>query len=130
MKKHSTIRTIYLYLFALIGLTLLVIGCVRLLNMGLKALIFTQAEQEQRYYYEQPPMPYMIEEMDGDECLTEVEKERFDKWLVSYEKWEENKVDPITSQRHRDAAISLALIIIGLPLYLFHWQTIKKDLRA
>jgi len=125
MKKHSTIRTIYLYLFALIGLTLLVIGSVRFVNMGLKALIFTQADQEQNYYYRQPPAPYMIEEIDPDNCL--LENESFNKWLISYEEWEENKVDPITARRHRDASINLALIIIGLPLYLFHWGLIRRD---
>ena len=49
MGKHSLIRTIYLYLFACLGLVLLTIGGVRFLDMGLKAFVFTKAEQEQRY---------------------------------------------------------------------------------
>ena len=37
----TIIRKIYLYLFSLIGLVLVVIGCVQLVNLGLKAYIFT-----------------------------------------------------------------------------------------
>jgi len=48
MEKHSLVRTIYLYLFALVGLTLLVIGTVRFVDMGLKAFVFTKAEQAEK----------------------------------------------------------------------------------
>ena len=46
----TLIRKIYLYLFSLIGLVLVVIGCVQLVNLGLKAYIFTAADQ----YYSYP----------------------------------------------------------------------------
>jgi hypothetical protein len=127
MKKHSTIRTIYLYLFALIGLTLIVIGSVNFVNMGLKALLFTQADQQNDYYYREPPIPYVVEGLDNGECLSEENQIAFDRWVVSYEKWEESKIDPITSNRHRDAARNLASILIGLPLYIFHWRLIGKE---
>ena len=96
MGKHSLIRTIYLYLFACLGLVLLTIGSVRFLDMGLKAFVFTKAEQEQRY--------------DTSPSLS-VEPE------VSY----------VTAKRHRDASLNLSLILIGLPLYIYHWRTIKKE---
>ena len=96
MEKHSLIRTIYLYLFACLGLVLLTIGGVRFLDMGLKAFVFTKAEQEQRYDVKSPSSA-------GPE--------------VSY----------VTVKRHRDASLNLSLILIGLPLYLYHWRTIKKD---
>ena len=37
---YPLIRTIYLYLFALLGLALLTIGGVRFVDMGLKAFVF------------------------------------------------------------------------------------------
>ena len=43
-KHHSLVRTIYLYLFALVGLALLTIGAVRFVAMGLKAFVFTKAD--------------------------------------------------------------------------------------
>ena len=96
MEKHSLIRTIYLYLFACLGLVLLTIGGVRFLDMGLKAFVFTKAEQEQRYETKSPLS-------------------------------DEPEVSYVTVRRHKDASLNLALILIGLPLYVYHWRTIKKE---
>jgi len=138
MKKHSLVRTIYLYIFALLGLVLLIIGGVNFLNMGLKAFIFTQAEEEQRLLYKEMPVPFSIsrvEELEkeieaGEEVsLSEEEKISIENWLADYNIWKENraKIDPVTTRRHRDASLNLSLILIGLPLYLYHWQIIKRE---
>jgi len=66
MKKHSLVRTIYLYIFALLGLVLLIIGGVNFLNMGLKAFIFTQAEEEQRLLYKEMPVPFSMTSLQGN----------------------------------------------------------------
>lgn len=91
----KTIRTIYLYLFTIIGLSLLVSGSVQFVDMGLKAWVFTQADVR----YEYPIYP------EG----------------------EQPKIDYVTSDRHRDASNALAMIAVGLPLYLYHWGVIKKE---
>lgn len=138
MKKQSLVRTIYLYIFALLGLVLLIIGGVNFLNMGLKAFIFTQAEEEQRMLYKQIPFPFSVptverleKEIDtGEEvCLSEEEKASIQSWLADYNSWKESslKIDPIIARRHRDASLNLSLILIGLPLYLYHWRIIKRE---
>jgi len=138
MKKQSLVRTIYLYIFALLGLVLLIIGGVNFLNMGLKTFIFTQAEEEQRLLYKQisfPPSIPTVEKIGegidaGEEvCLSEQEKITIQNWLTDYNNWKESslKIDPITVRRHRDASLNLSLILIGLPLYLYHWRIIKRE---
>lgn len=116
MNKHPLIRKIYLYLFAIIGLVLITIGCVRLVGLALKTYIFTKAD----VYYEYPAaMPIIMPETkttDTPQFIQPSEKE-----VNQYQK------DQRSSQRQRDAAESLAMIIIGLPLYLYHWQIIKKE---
>ena len=133
MQKRSAIRLIYLYIFAITGLVLLIIGGVRFIDMGLKAFVFTAADEEQRLYVKQPPIPiYPVEKVDdiqdGGE-LTAQQKEAIERWLVEYEAWEEQRgdLDPVTSRRHRDASINLAMILVGAPLYIYHWGTIKKE---
>lgn len=113
MKKDSIIRTIYLYIFALLGLALIIIGSVRFLDMGLKAYVFTKADQELRYDY-RVPSPKIEGEGEGDtvECPE----------LMSNQ-------DYITSRRHKDASINLSLILVGLPLYLYHWGLIRRESR-
>ena len=57
MSVQPWVRTVYLYLFALVGLGLFTTGAVQLLDMGLRAAIFTQADSEERMR-SVPPMPF------------------------------------------------------------------------
>jgi len=135
MQHYPIIRTIYLYLFALLGLVLLTIGGVRFVDMGLKVFVFTKAEEEQRIMYKMPPaapIPIQrIEEYQKEKevCLSEEEKLSIQQWLTNYRDWKERResIDPIVSRRHREASLNLAMILIGLPLYLYHWRIIKKE---
>jgi len=133
-KQYPLIRTINLYLFALIGLAFLISGAVRFVDMGLKAFIFTKAEQEQRLNLRQPTMLYSvqkIENLQSEEWLSEEEKVIIQEWLVDYKEWKEesSKINYIDTQRHRDASSSLSMILVGLPLYLYHWGVIKGEVR-
>jgi hypothetical protein len=137
MNKNSLIRIIYLYLFACIGLVLLTIGTVQLVNLGLKMFVFTKAETSYMAY---PPrlMTTIAKEDDfilaiekcEEKCeLTETQQKQLENWLQDYEVWQESeaKQDYKAERRHRDASMALALILIGLPLYLYHWTVIKRD---
>lgn len=134
MKHYPLIRTIYLYLFTLLGLVLLIIGGVRFVDMGLKAFVFTKAEEEQRLLRKEPPyMPYSIQKIqelqEDEEGLSEEEKAAIGQWLADYKDWQEkrSKIDYLTSRRHRDASVNLSLILVGLPLYLYHWRIIRRE---
>lgn len=138
-KMHSPlIRAIYLYLFALLGLVLLTIGGVRFVDMGLKAFIFTKADEEERLIYNQaPPVPCSINEIEKLQqkteeekkiCLSKEEKSTFEQLLVDYKNWKgRSKIDYVASRRHRDASLNLAMILIGLPLYFYHWRIIRQE---
>jgi|SRR6056297_3321465 len=135
MSKNSLIRKIYLYLFAIIGLTLLVIGSVRFIDMGLKMFVFTKAEQDeqirQQYkpYINQPLSRVELEKIQNSEELSEKEIEAVQQWYKNYQNWQEEqgKIDYLASRRQEDASLNLALILVGLPLYLYHWRTIKRE---
>ena len=135
-KKHyPLIRTIYLYIFALLGLILVIIGSVNFLNMGLKAFVFTKAEQSMEIDFERPmPAPLSADKMEelgkGSE-LSETELVLVQEWLEEYKIWktESDKVNYLVSNRHRDASINLSLILVGIPLYLYHWFTIKREMK-
>jgi len=134
MEKHSLVRTIYLYLFALVGLALITVGGVRFVDMGLKAFVFTQAEQEERIRHKYPPMlPIQIERYEENkeitQELTSSEKQAIKNWMEDYKRWqeEESRINYLTVKRHREASQNLAFILIGLPLYLYHWRIIKRE---
>ncbi len=137
---YPLIRTIYLYIFALLGLVLLIVGSVRFLDMALRAFVFTAAEKEERLWSKQPPFPPIeiakIGRVEGEKLspkeevnLSNEEKAIIDNWIIQYNNWREEraKIDPVTSRRHREASLNLAFILIGLPLYLYHWSIIRRE---
>lgn len=134
MAKMSTVvRMLYLYLFAMLGLIFMAIGGVQLLDMGLRALIFKQADAMERW--EVPPTPMFMteraERVAGDTAFTPREREMVRQSIREYEQWQERRknFDPVLARRQRTAARSLALIIVGLPLWLYHWRMITAARR-
>ena len=138
MEKYALVRKIYLYLFALIGLILMVIAGVQLINLGLKVFVFTQIERQETSYQKMSPCgPFTQEKVAALSTattpvqLTEDEKIQMKNWLASYRTWneEQKNLDPITANRQRTAADALAMLIIGFPLYIYHRRVIKKETR-
>lgn len=114
MNKYPLIRKIYLYSFSLVGLILITIGTVRLITLGLKAYIFTKADD----FYEYPiARPVIAPDGTKKEDIAQPSKEELEKYQKNQQ----------TSNRQREAAESLAMIIVGLPLYAYHWRKINKD---
>ena len=133
-KRHGLVRTIYLYLFTLVGLALLISGTVKFIDMGLKAFIFTKAEEPEAIQYRYYSAPISLEKLEGyenSEALEEEEIATLKTFLKNYKEWEEreSKIDYLASKRQREASNNLAMIFVGLPLYLYHWRLIRKELK-
>ena len=98
------IRLLYLYLFSFIGLLIAVIGAVRLVDLGMKVFVFKGSDT---YEYARPIQVEGQPKIDEEEekAIQERETQR---------------------QRQRQASIALAMLIVGLPLYKYHWNLIKK----
>ncbi len=109
----TLIRRIYLYLFSFIGLVLIVIGCVELVNLGLKAFLFTAADQY--YAYPAAPVP------QDKNSTTTIVAGPSDAQMKEYQNTQTK------SNREGEAANALAMIIVGVPLYYYHWRVIQKD---
>jgi hypothetical protein len=148
MNKYPIIRTIYLYLFALVGLIMVTTGGVQLVELGLKTWVFPKADEQVRFP-ERPPFPFKesgtggISEEDfigamkncSENCqLSEGQKQDISDWLRDYEEFQERQKDfpqeSKTQRRQRQASNALAFIIVGVPLYLYHWRVIQKDIKA
>ena len=127
------IRVVYLYLFALVGLVLLTIGGVQLVGLGLRTYVLTEADAEMRMHYmPEPPMRYSPDRaatLAEDTTFTPQEREAFRQWASEYERQRGLRatIDPVRSRRQRDAARALAFLIVGIPLFGYHWRTIRKE---
>ncbi|MBI2591072.1 MAG: hypothetical protein HYW34_00095 [Candidatus Brennerbacteria bacterium] len=119
MQKYTWIRKVYLYTFALVGLVLIVIGAVRLIGLALKTYIFTKAD----IYYQYPATRPV--KAPPPDAIVNSEKTEFQE--PSKEEIEVYESNQRSSQRQREAAEALAFIIVGAPLYWYHWRIVKKD---
>lgn len=141
-KPHrSIIRTIYLYLFSIVGLVLIIVASVDFIDMALKAFIFTEAEKAEFRWEKQPPMaPRTLGEIKDETTaedlskveLTEAQKNQVESWLNDYRSWQENQkeYDPVKSGRQQDAARNIAMLLVGIPIYAYHWSIIKKETKS
>jgi len=132
------IRTIYLYLFSLVGLFILVFGSIGLIKLALTTWVFPDADN---YTYNMRPLilpdgkiaseSELIEGLKSckENCdLSSNDKEALSEWLAEYKENKENgPKKQISANRQRQLSQNLAMILVGLPLYFYHWTVIKKD---
>lgn len=105
------IRLIYLYLFSFVGLIVFVIGCIRLVDLGLKVYVFKNADT---YTFQRmPTYP------DDKRSAAQIEQEN-----ASQEKFQKEEA---IRNRQREVSGALAMMIIGGPLYIYHWKTIQRE---
>ena len=126
-------RTVYLYVATLVGLGLLIAGGVQGFELALKSTVLKQADAEEAMWARQPPMPYMLDsarKLTDAEELTDAELAAVRSWIADYERWDEQRAafDAVAARRERQLATALALVFVGIPVYLYHWLTIRKEL--
>lgn len=112
---------------------LVTFGSVRLLDLGLKIYVFKKADQPQIYKNFPPYPPIAIDQKTDDikysETITPEQKAALDRWVIEFKDWNENQknIDYLASSREGTASNSFAMILIGLPLYIYHWRIIRKE---
>lgn len=133
--KIGMVKVLYLYLATLLGLLLLAIGSINLLSLGLRTYVFTQADREYISNFRELPvapverMEQLSTDADSGAELTDAERHLLRQAIMRYKEQqkEQESVDPLTARRHRELSTSLSMILVGLPLYLYHWGLIRKD---
>ncbi|MFA7301189.1 MAG: hypothetical protein WC069_02685 [Candidatus Shapirobacteria bacterium] len=100
------LRLLYLYLFSFVGLLIVVVGSIQMVNLGLKTFVFKDVDKYEVY----PIYPTKDDIALEDPAVTEARQNR-----------------ESSRQRQRDLINSVSMIVIGLPLYLYHWKLIGKE---
>lgn len=112
--KVALVKTLYLYLVSFVALMMLVISAVDVLNIVLKTFVFTKADSYTYYPSATTCVPGATTTYDGKDCATaEQEARKSD---------EENRV----SQRQRDLVRDISMLVVGIPLFAFHWRLARK----
>lgn len=124
--KSKLIRTIYLYIVVLVSLIFTGVGAGTILNTGLKYYVFPEAERKSYFdcNYEPPMASY-----PSKEGATAEQKEQLDALITDYKKWKEERTGDncIRPARQNKIIDAFTMLIIALPICLFHWRIIKRD---
>lgn len=107
-----SVRLLYLYLFSFIGLIIAVIGTVQLVDLGMKVYLFNGADR-----YDVVTVPTKFDPTGKEVALSDKEKE------------DQQKQQDLQTKRNRQqqASTALAMLLVGIPLYKYHWRLIKKE---
>ena len=118
---------IYFVVATLIGLILIVMSSVALAQLGLKTLLGVKDYPNFR-----SPTP-VLEKYPGqaelqEEELTETQKVKLVEWEKEYDAWkmEEKAYDSEDQAKRREIATSLAMLIVGIPVFLIHAPYVFK----
>ena len=106
------IRNLYLYLFSFIGLLIVVFGAIQLVDLALNTFVFPEAD----LYGEYPRYPGDVQ---GE--LSAAEQAEYEAELAQYTQAEQRRA------RQRQLSSALAMLAVGLPVYLYHWRTITRE---
>ena len=111
--KNFTLRLLYLYLFSFVGLLITVIGLIRIVDLGMKVIFFPDAD---KYFYS---IPAPVGKNYSEQTPEQIQQTK--------EEQEKQQNQEVARQRQRELTGAVSMIIVGLPLYVFHWRTIQKE---
>lgn len=113
----SWIKKVYLYVVSLISLVIIVVGSIMLINLALKTWVFTKADNNYYPEYQCPqPAPASDKSIAPVPCNDE-EQARLSK----------QERDNRVSQKQRDAAQAIAMILVASPVFFYHWKLARKE---
>ena len=114
--KTGILKRIYLYVVSLISLIMVIIACVSFINLGLKAFVFTKADNNVYSPYACPvatPPTVDGKTPAAAPCDTAAQKQQ--------------ERDQLVASRQAEASRDLALLIVGIPVFFYHWKLVRKE---
>ena len=123
MSKGKVIKSIYFYLVSFVALMMVVFSTANIINNILKTYVFTKADRYDFYpaYVPGCELERPMETKGPTSSLPskeECEKQR--------KIQEENNTKSRSSQLQRDTVRDISMIVVGIPLFIWHWRIIRK----
>ena len=115
--SNMSLKKAYLYLVSVISLVIAVIGAIMLINLALKAWVFTKADQNYYAYPQCPPgAPATATGTKDINCDPQYQAQM-----------QKQAEDNRTSQRQNTAATAIAMIVVATPVWYYHWRLARKE---
>jgi hypothetical protein len=107
-----SLRLLYLYLFSFVGLIIVVFGSIQLVDLAITTYIFPDADN---YYYQSAPR-----KVTEEGIMDEIDEEAL----------RQQQEEDSRRNKQRRLANTVAMLVVGTPLYMYHWKTIQKEAKA
>lgn len=127
--KVKLIRTIYLYLAAIVSLIFVAVGTGTLLNTAMKFYLFPKAEKGGFSRCNQQPPVYSLDKNALAGVATPDQKVQLDNLLRDYAQWQQNNTgeECYSQERQNNIADALTMMLVAIPILAIHWVIIKKE---
>jgi hypothetical protein len=127
--KTRLIRTIYLYLAALVSLIFVAVGTGTLINTALKFYVFPKAEKGGYSRCNNQPPVYSLDKNTYAGVATADQKIQLDNLLADYEQWKKDNTgeECYSQERQNNVVDALTMMLIAIPIFALHWRIIKKE---
>ncbi|MBI4128374.1 MAG: hypothetical protein HY459_04920 [Parcubacteria group bacterium] len=122
MRSKGSLKALYLYLMSAIGLAVVTIGSITLVKVTLDSFILPTNNFVFRCE-DNFPRPVPVEGTDKNALAVPSEEER----QAQIKRCEEDQVRQRTFQRNSAYNTSIAMLVVGVPLFLYHWQLVKRQ---
>ncbi|MEI6587733.1 MAG: hypothetical protein WCO05_02160 [Candidatus Moraniibacteriota bacterium] len=128
-KTTRIIRTVYLYIAALVSLIFVAVGTGTLLNTALKTYVFPKAQKGGYGHCNQQPPVYGLDGTKDANVTTEQQKQQIANMLADYENWKKDNSgeECYSAERQSSVVDAITMILVALPICLLHWRIIKKE---
>ncbi|MFA6973708.1 MAG: hypothetical protein WC238_03160 [Parcubacteria group bacterium] len=127
--KVKMIRTIYLYLAAIVSLIFVAVGTGNLINTAMKFYLFPKAEKGGFSRCNQQPPIYSLDKNALAGVATPDQKIQLENLLRDYEQWQQNSTgkECYSQERQSNVADALTMMLVAIPILAIHWVVIKKE---
>ena len=126
MKVSHLIRSIYLYVATLIGLVMVIVSLYNFIDVGLRMTVFKQAQDPWITPSAVEPSTTTLDK-NGNPITTTVqtaEERAARKTEIAAE-----NTQRLVADRQRRLSTNIAVFIVGLPVFLYHWRLARNEHR-
>ena len=121
--KVAIIKNIYLYLVSFVALMMVVISTADMVNIVLRTYVFTKADRDYYSPMNCADMRATKPMASPDSTAKPMTTEECAKLEADNKKQaEENRA----AQRQRDLVRDISFIVVGIPLFAYHWRVIRR----
>lgn len=141
-QKPGPLRSVYFYLVAFAGLIGTVVSAALLVNTALNVALKIDTDKSTASREPAAFSPIGVSGVStekygvksvincAEKCqFTDQDKQLAEEWLVDYDQWQKQNITtyPPQSNTHSSLASNIPLVVVLLPLFLYHFLTIRRE---